>query len=234
MAATQSREFSLAGYAVLQIDLLGCGDSSDDFGDATWDGWLQDVAQGAQWLLNNVDAPLWLWGVRAGCLLASDVARNLAEPCNFLFWAATPSGKAVWQQFARLKAAGEMLSGNAKGVAEVLRQQLAEGLSVEVAGYRISPALAGGMERAVLDPPTSLVPDARLVWLDISTRVDPTLSPAAQRSIERWEQAGFQVHGRCVQGPSFWQTTEIEDAPALLRATMSSILNQPVVQAMAP
>ena len=55
MAAPQSRELARAGYAVLQIDLLGYGDSSGSFGDATWDGWLQDVAQGAQWLLNKVD-----------------------------------------------------------------------------------------------------------------------------------------------------------------------------------
>ena len=36
MAALQSRRLAAAGYAVLQIDLFGCGDSSGDFADARW------------------------------------------------------------------------------------------------------------------------------------------------------------------------------------------------------
>ena len=50
MAALQSRALAQAGYAVLQIDLLGCGDSSGDFGDATWQSWVSDVVLGCQWL----------------------------------------------------------------------------------------------------------------------------------------------------------------------------------------
>ena len=37
MAALQARALAKAGYAVLQLDLLGCGDSSGDFGDALID-----------------------------------------------------------------------------------------------------------------------------------------------------------------------------------------------------
>jgi len=36
MAALQSRMLAARGIAVLQIDLFGCGDSSGDFGDASW------------------------------------------------------------------------------------------------------------------------------------------------------------------------------------------------------
>jgi exosortase A-associated hydrolase 2 len=43
MAALQSRLFAARGFAVLQIDLFGCGDSSGDFGEARWDIWKQDV-----------------------------------------------------------------------------------------------------------------------------------------------------------------------------------------------
>src|SRR5665647_2167413 len=50
MAALQARALAQAGYAVLQIDLLGCGDSSGDFGEATWKNWVRDVVQGCQWL----------------------------------------------------------------------------------------------------------------------------------------------------------------------------------------
>ena len=69
MAALQARAMAAAGYAVLQIDLLGCGDSSGDFGDATWEDWLADVALACDWLQRRTAAPLWLWGQRTGLSL---------------------------------------------------------------------------------------------------------------------------------------------------------------------
>src|SRR5665647_3289851 len=122
MAALQSRALAQAGYAVLQIDLLGCGDSSGDFGDATWQGWVSDVVQGCHWLRSQSNfqcagsgqRPLWLWGLRAGCLLAVEAARQVGEPCNFLFWQPPAAGKPLLQQFLRLKVAADLLGGQAK------------------------------------------------------------------------------------------------------------------------
>ena len=65
-----------AGYTVLQIDLRGCGDSSGDFGEAGWSDWVDDVLAACVWLREQNQAPLWLWGLRAGCLLATEVARR--------------------------------------------------------------------------------------------------------------------------------------------------------------
>jgi exosortase A-associated hydrolase 2 len=227
MAAMQSRALAQAGYAVLQVDLLGCGDSSGDFGDASWDAWVADVVRACQWLGERSSAPLWLWGLRAGCLLAAQAARQLPTPCNFIFWSPTPSGKTQLQQFLRLKAAGDMLGGGAKGVTEGLRQQLAGGQMVEIAGYALSPGLARGMEQAVLAPPAASQPPmaqpGRLEWLEMSTREDAALSPVAQKAIEQWGQSGFAVRSHIVNGPSFWQTTEIEDAPALVAATLAAV-----------
>ena len=56
MAAMQCRALAGAGYAVLQIDLHGCGDSSGDFEDSTWESWLVDVALAAEWLRSQ---PQW-------------------------------------------------------------------------------------------------------------------------------------------------------------------------------
>ncbi len=229
MAAMQSRSLAAAGYAVLQIDLLGCGDSSGDSGDASWQDWVDDVLRGTHWLRQRVQAPLWLWGLRTGCLLAAQAARQLTQPCNFLFWSPTPAGKTVWQQFMRLKVAGDMLSGNAKGEIEGLRQQLAAGAPVEIAGYSISSSLAHGLEQAVLAPPPSEAV-ARLEWLESTTREDATLSPVAQKTIQQWELAGFTVRSEVVQGPAFWQTTEVETAPKLLASTLAAMAAQPATQ----
>lgn len=230
MAAQQSRALAQAGFAVLQIDLSGSGDSSGDFGDATWANWASDVVAGCQWLRQRyapvagaAELPFWLWGLRAGCLLAVDAANQLDVPCNFLFWQAPAAGRPLLQQFFRLKVAGDMLSGQSKGVMDALRQQLAHGQSVEIAGYMLSAGIAAGMEQATLIPHECRSTKQRLVWLDLSTREDATLSPIATQSIAQWQQAGYTVNSQVVQGPAFWQTTEIEDAPVLIAATVAAL-----------
>jgi exosortase A-associated hydrolase 2 len=239
MAALQSRALAQAGYDVLQIDLLGCGDSSGDFGVATWQDWVSDVVRGCEWLRRRPapqaaapgDAPtLWLWGLRAGCLLAVDAAKQLNEPCNFLFWQPPSSGKPLLQQFLRLKVAGDMLGGQAKGVMEGLRQQLTGGTSVEIAGYMLSARLASVLEQALLSPPTDQRQARRLEWLELSTREDASLNPVSSKTMAQWQQAGYAARSHIVNGPSFWQTTEIEDAPALLAATVVAVSDNPVAQ----
>lgn len=220
MAALQAQALAAAGYAVLQLDLKGCGDSASDFGDASWQDWVDDVVLACQWLRRQGDAPLWLWGLRAGCLLAAQAAQQLDTACNFLFWAPTPAGKPLLQQFMRLKAAGDMADGNAKAAMEALRQQLAAGSAVEIAGYTLSAALATGLEQASLVPPSQA---GRLEWLDLSTKPDATLPPAAAKPLQAWQAAGFAVRSQVAQGPAFWQTSEIEEAPVLITATLAAL-----------
>ena len=221
MAALQSRALAATGYDVLQIDLLGCGDSSGDFSDASWQAWREDVLAGYRSLRERSSAPLILWGLRAGCLLAAEAATELPEAADFIFWQPVVSGKQHWQQFMRLKMAGEMASGQAKAVGEQLRQQLADGQAVEIAGYGISPALAQGLEQAELKPPAGRT--GRVVWLETSLRDEPTLAPVAQKRIGQWQAAGYSVEARVAHGPAFWQTTEIEDAPQLIAATLAGL-----------
>ena len=220
MAALQSRALARAGFAVLQLDLLGCGDSSGDFADATWAAWLADVALAARWLRLRHGAPLWLWGLRAGCLVAAQAAPLLGEPCHFLFWQPPATGKTLLQQFLRLKVAAQMLDGKAAGATDALRAKLAAGQTVDIAGYTLSAALAQGLEQAQLRP---LAQGSRSIWLEVSSRSEPALLPATQSAIAAWRQAGHDTHAAAVSGPAFWQTQEIEDAPALIAATLDAL-----------
>lgn len=233
MAALQSRALAQQGYAVLQLDLLGCGDSDGDFGDATWDQWVDDVVAGAAWLrARHGDAgrtgtdppPLWLWGLRAGALLVTEAAAHIDGPRHVLLWQPAIAGKAVLQQFLRLKAASELLAGQAKGVIEQLRSELAAGKAVEVAGYTLNPDLCRGLERAELQPPAG---PGRLEWLELQPRDGAALSPVASGAVAAWRAAGWTARAEVVAGPAFWQTTEIEDAPALLTATSAALCNHP-------
>ena len=219
MAALQARAFAHAGYAVLQIDLLGCGDSSGDFGDASWEDWVDDVVAAVNWLRHRHDVPLTLWGLRAGCLIAAEAAQRIGTPADFVFWQPMPSGKLVLQQFLRLRLAREMQGASAKALMESMRSQLMAGEAVHVAGYRLSPGLAEGLDRATPLPP---VTPARVTWLEVSSSVAAALMPASVAAIARWQQAGCRVHAAVAQGPSFWQTTEIEEAPALIDATLDA------------
>lgn len=220
MAALQARQLARHGYAVLQIDLHGCGDSAGDFGDATWNSWLQDALAAHAWLRERNQAPLWLWGLRTGCLLAVQAAERLDESANFLFWQPVTAGKQYLQQFMRLRVAGEMMSGEGKGVMESMKAQLAAGQPVEVAGYRLSAGLAKGLESAELQPPSR---PGHLHWLEVSSRTDATLAPLSIKRIEQWQASGFTVDSKTLPGPSFWQTTEIEETPALLEATLAAL-----------
>ena len=228
MAAIQARALAAAGFGVLQMDLLGCGDSSGDFSDATWQHWVQDLLYGAEWLQTKGEAPLWFWGLRGGCLLAVAAAMKRMQPSQFVFWQATSSGKTHLQQFLRLKMASELQSGQAKAAMEALRASLDAGQSVEVAGYGISAPLAKGLEAAKL-----LVPEQsqRLIWLEMSNRDDAALMPASETVLGEWTAAGCEVHSEIVRGPAFWQTTEIEDAPRLIEATLAAICHTPVASA---
>jgi uncharacterized protein len=222
MVAMQSRALATAGYSVLQIDLLGCGDSSGEFRQATWEAWLSDLKQAALWLQNQCSAPFWWWGLRSGCLLAVAAAQTFDGPQQFVFWHPTPSGKTVLQQFLRLKMAADLQSGQSKQIMETLRGQLTGGDAVEVAGYELSSAVAKGLESATLAPPAKA---ARLEWLELSTRDDATLMPASSMALTAWTQEGCAVRSHVVHGPAFWQTTEIEDAPNLIAATLAALEN---------
>jgi exosortase A-associated hydrolase 2 len=227
MVAMQSRALAADGHAVLCIDLLGCGDSAGDFGDATWDIWVDDVIVACELAQNRVKhqwpdaaAPtLWLWGLRAGCLLAAAAADRLASAWHLLFWQPTLSGRAVLQQFLRLESAGAMLGKARAADAPSAKQLLEAGAPAQVGGYMLHPALAAGLQAARLGAPK--VPRS-MHWIEVAqVAADP--SPATQSVIDAWTAAACAVHYRSVEGPSFWHTTELEDAPALVGATIDAV-----------
>ncbi len=230
MAALQARQLAASGLAVLQFDLLGCGDSAGEFGDATWDRWVADTLWAIDLLRGRAAAlagtPLWLWGHRVGALLAAQAAGVLAEAgetASLLLWNPTTKGASALQQFLRLKAAAQALDGGGRGLIESLNRELSAGRSVQVAGYTLHQDLAAGLERAELTPPPRHAASREAVWLEVGSPSDPRLLPASQATIERWRAAGWTVHASAIAGPAFWQTAEIEHAPALIESTVQAL-----------
>lgn len=212
------------GYTVMLLDLHGCGDSSGRFEDARWQTWVDDVLEAARHLRRVDTGPLWLWGLRSGCLLSTQAAAQLDEPCNQLFWQPALSGRQVLQQFLRLRLAASIDGKAPKESLEQLRTLLASGHCVDVAGYALPPAVSSGLEASALTAPPR---PARVHWIEVSSRPEGGLLPASRPIVGQWEQAGHQVATSVVAGPAFWQTVWLEDAPELLTATVSALRGEP-------
>jgi exosortase A-associated hydrolase 2 len=221
MAALQARAFAEGGWTVLQIDLFGCGDSDGDFGEASWEQWLTDIIDASAWLREQTGRMPWLWGLRVGCLLARQAIESISPAPGLLLWQPAISGKQSLQQFLRLKVTSQILGEAAPdriGVQQ-LRQRLAQGEPLEIAGYMLSPDLALGLEAAELTAP---IAPTRVAWLEIAASAPAELSPAAQTRVEAWRAAGHRVDTTVVPGAAFWQTQEITECPDLVEATLAA------------
>jgi exosortase A-associated hydrolase 2 len=222
MAALQARSFAHAGIGVLQIDLFGCGDSSGEFGDARWQIWKDDLGTATQWLEDRARQPVSLWGLRLGALLALDFAAEATSTLNkLLLWQPVISGESFLTQFLRMRLASEMLADRndkTKGT-EKLRDMLATGETVEVAGYEVAPSMAASIDR--LSAVNFAVTDIPVHWFEVVPEAGRSMPPAAVRVASAWQQRGINLHVHLVPGPSFWSTQEIAECPALLSATSS-------------
>ncbi len=231
MAALGARALAAVGFGVLQIDLLGCGDSDGGFGDATWNEWLRDLAWAAEWLRERHVAPLTLWGQRAGALLAAEAASSLPGTYDLLVWCPITQGKAVVQHLYRLEAASRWRTGEEKAAVAQLKSLLAAGRSIDVAGYEIGAELVRSLDAASFAPPAPerAAHCRRMTWLEVSgSNAVADLSHGALAQIERWQAAGIPTQARCVPGQAFWRTVEAVDAPALVDATVSAMLDRAV------
>lgn len=222
VAAMQARALSLAGWTVLQIDLYGCGDSAGNFADADWTLWLDDVMEAHAWLRTRTGAVPALWGLRVGCLLVSQAARQLGSAPDLLLWQPVLSGRQYLQQFLRMKVTGRLFDKEAhdRTGTEDLRGQLRRGEPVEVAGYTVSPGLALGLDDAELAPPPA---NSRVAWLNIVEATASDLPPAMQSRVDAWQRDGARVAAHAIAGPAFWQTQEIAECPALVEASLALV-----------
>ena len=236
MAALQSRALAQAGYGVLQIDLLGCGDSSGDFGDARWEAWIDDLNRAWQWLAQKLAGPIGWWGMRIGALLALEAARQhgAKHPERrgpVLLWQPVISGEVFMTQFLRMRVASDMLGNGAATSAtsaadgspvkptgtQAMRAAMAAGESLEVGGYELAPALVAAIDSLRLAKlGLNGVP---VHWFEVVADAERALPPAAATAEAALRAAGVELHLHRAVGPAFWTSQEVVDCPGLLTAT---------------
>jgi exosortase A-associated hydrolase 2 len=218
MAALASRRLAGLGYAVLQIDLYGCGDSSGEIVDATVSQWRADIQAAADWMLARGLGPLTLWGLRFGALLALDWSRRTGTAHErVLLWQPVASGDVHLTQFLRIGVAVDMMTASGSGGGSGLRNRLAGGETVEVAGYDVTPALQREMDSVKITG--AMAKGVALEWFDVVQPTAEELPVGSRRTMESLRDAGATLRTHRVEGDPFWSTVETVDCPALIEST---------------
>ena len=210
-----AQAMAAAGWAVLQVDWLGSGDSDGDFAEAHWATWMNQAREArAWWSAQHAERPVFAWGVRAGCLMASALDQEQAWQGQ-LWWQPVVKGQTHWQQWLRLKQAAGMAEGDGGADMASLKAATARGEAVDIAGYAFAADWVQGLTGSELHPPRG-----PCQWLEASSQTPPTLLPASQALLARWE--GHAVHAQALNDRAPWAAQELEDCPALTAASVAA------------
>jgi exosortase A-associated hydrolase 2 len=222
MAALQARAFAAMGFAVLQIDMFGCGDSCGDFCSGRWELWKRDLSVACNWLAERSSGPLHLWGVRLGGLLALDFACT-RHVDGIVLWHPYTNGRTCINQFLRLGLAANLAAQlsdadpDAPQTAAALRSELDSHTQIEVAGYELAAPLVKAIDAC--DAANMKLPACTVHWFANGTPAPSKVAASAARLAERWKPLGVTVHFHPVDGVAFWGANDIVECPALLAAT---------------
>ena len=102
-----------------------------------------------------------------------------------------------------------------------LRATLQSGQAVEVAGYRLAPALAASID--ALPPLDAMPPSCPVHWFEAIAAAGQEPSPRVLQAAASWRNAGVDLHFQAVICPPFWSTSEITTSPAWLEATSAAL-----------
>jgi len=197
MAALGSRRFAELGFAVLQIDLFGCGDSCGDFHAARWEQWKRDLATALTWLTERSIGPVYLWGLRLGGLLALDFACG-THVDGIILWQPHMNGRSCINQFLRQRTPGP----DDPKTSAALRARLATHGMLEVNGYEVATALVQAIDAC--DANAMTLPACPVHWFATGTPAPSRLASSAARLARRWAPNGTTVHCHPIDGRPFW------------------------------
>lgn len=219
MIAMQARSFAAAGWSVLVADPYGTGDSDGDLRDASVSLWIDDLSQCHKILSEKTGGAVGLWGHRFGVLLcAAAIQKSRLRLDRLLFWQPLLRGNTILKALFRQRMVASIgEEGKSKRDSRHLRKQLANGETLEISGYEISPDLADGLEAMRLD--MLVDPQVSVNWLELSrSEAPPPVDPGAAIR-DRWTESGREVTYRRVVGEPFWAAGEIIEIPALIHTT---------------
>jgi exosortase A-associated hydrolase 2 len=219
MAALQAREFSRLGYAVLVIDLYGCGDSDGELKDADWDIWVNDLLSAMEWLQSRCNASIILWGLRLGASIALQISEQSAlNISKLILWHPILKGSVALTEFLRIAFAADMLKSrqNTSSTSE-LKKKLLSGQTLELSGYDLNSGLAKAMDS--VDMALYSKTETPVFWLEVVRDTTRPVSPAVSKILDVWKTNNISVNHVQLSCESFWSSGEITECADLICAT---------------
>lgn len=222
MITLQAQALAKIGFGTLLVDLYGTGDSEGEHGEARWPIWLRNLGAAKSWLDMQPGGCRVLWGIRLGAILASELHTEIGAPGILLvLWQPVTDGKTHLTQFFRTRIAAQMDRPDLpKETTASMRERLAAGQPIEIAGYEIHPELATAIDNARLAN-HFLATGSKLLWLENANPGKPEISPASQNILARWPGSGVTADIQIFTGPAFWQMHERVLTPSIIEQTTS-------------
>jgi exosortase A-associated hydrolase 2 len=224
MVALQARALAEQGYAMSVIDLFGTGDSDGDFGEASWDIWLQNIADVIAWLKQQGAHTITLWGLRLGALLAMDFSHhNPGLVDRLLLWQPVLNGDVFVTQFLRLRVAAAMMNAALpQEKTSELKSRLLNGQTLEVAGYALHPDLIRPLV-ALKAVTLSLQNIKEVVIFELAASNESEPSLLNQQFLNRLQAVDIKASLTVVEGDTFWGSQEIVTTLNLIQFTSEKV-----------
>jgi exosortase A-associated hydrolase 2 len=214
--------------ASLVIDLSGTGDSGGDLPDADWATWQDDVSAAVEWAASQGLPIQRLLALRLGCALAVSCAErgDLPQLRTTVFWQPAFNGGRVLSQFLRLRIAASAMEQDRKESLAELRDQLNQGLHVEVAGYSLGRGLATSLERIL---PAPLLPQAlgHVNWVELVRENGAAIGAESRQILDANLARDEGVQLQTFVGPPFWASTEVVSLADVVSAAVERLCQEP-------
>lgn len=219
VVAEQARQFAEKGYSCSLVDFYGTGDSEGVLAEASLSRWHENIRLTVEALQREYSAPVILWGLRLGALIAMDFAAKSSEPvANLLLWQPVTSGKRYVNQLLRQRVAALVDSDQPPETTSEIKARLEAGECVEVSGYTLGARLLDDIERIDIGAMSDLC-SGRIFWLENVESSQDALSAASQKAVERLRERSQDVIVRPFTAPPIWQLHKRDEAPDLHAVT---------------
>ena len=222
------------GIVTLILDPYGTGDSAGESYDARLNDWRSDFMRAAHLIRTKYDAPFFIWGIRLGTLMATDLLITQSDTTKgILMWAPLAHGRSWLDQSSIDKSLSSLLLRASKTLETpaVLPEAPLDDLNSlvqippEEDGSPLLTTLDGTIYQAALLEEIrhlSLAPVKSQHQEQASARIGlfamtsepadpykPSLSrpaPLALETMEKaWKNAGYRVFAQAIEGEPFWK-----------------------------
>jgi len=219
LVSTQARSFATAGYACTLIDFYGTGDSQGELCEASLKVWQDNIRLTIDTLQGETSAPVILWGLRLGGLIALDyAAQTPGSTQDIILWQPVNAANVYVTQMLRQRVASLMVRDLPAETTREIRQRLEQGEEVEIAGYSIGGLLIRDIEGIDTASMSDLC-SGKIFWLEHVTEAGKEIGVASRRSVDRLSQLGGRIEVITFSDPPIWLIHERDFAPELLAAT---------------